>query len=102
MAIASARLGVTLGATSPFPASPPTIRSPPADALDVAAVSRRVAYLDSREVRLEAAIGETQVFSSGTSRSPASPHMLELEQDLRHTREERAWLERIVSHASKP
>lgn len=102
MAITSATLGVTLRAMPPVSATPAPIEAPPADALDIAAVSRRVADLDARAVRLEAALAPTQVVASGASTNPAPPHILELEQDLRHTREERAWLERIVTRGIRP
>lgn len=78
-----------VSARASLPARPGT-----PDPVDVVAASRRAAALASEEFRLE-----RELTAAGARSAPAAP-LLELEQDLRHVREERAWLERRVSEPS--
>ncbi len=72
------------------------------EAPGLAAASQRAAYLTSEEARLQAEIKAADGRPRRATASAAPSHLLELEQDLRHVREERAWLERIVSTTVEP
>ncbi len=69
---------------------------------DLAAASQRAAHLTSEEARLEAEMNAAQVVPGEGVANAAPSHLLELERDLRHVREERAWLERSVSTTVEP
>ncbi|HSS37852.1 MAG TPA: hypothetical protein VLT58_03690, partial [Polyangia bacterium] len=90
VAIASANLNVTFA------------RPVRDGASDVAAAGQRAAYLTSEEARLQTEMEAAGVVSGGAVTRAAPSHLLELEQDLRHVREERAWLERTVSQTVEP
>ena len=101
ISIASANVRVTFAGAS-RPASPRANgRTAAPGALDVAAASRRAVYLTNEETRLQTELNAAQaVAGDGPGATPA--RLLELEQDLRHAREERAWLERSVSKTVTP
>jgi len=101
MAVAGSSVGVTFGPRYPSPArvaNPPVI-----DALDLATASRRVVELESQEIRLQAEIGAAQPLASEPPTDGAAARLLTLEQDLRHVRAERAWLEQsLLRHPRTP
>ena len=67
-------------------------------AVDVAVASRRAADLTSAEIRLEALLEAARARTACDPSSTASSEsILALERDLRHAREERAWLEQSVT-----
>jgi beta-lactamase regulating signal transducer with metallopeptidase domain len=72
------------------------------EAPDLAAASQRAGDLTSEEARLQAEMNEAQVVPGAAVASAAPSHLLQLEQNLRHVREERAWLERSVSTSGEP
>jgi len=100
--VASAAVKVTFAA--PFEADAragAALTGPAAPEVDVAAVSRRAASLGFEELRLQAEMGAAQAGAPPASIGTAS-RLVELEQDLRHVREERAWLERSASKPVSP
>jgi beta-lactamase regulating signal transducer with metallopeptidase domain len=71
--------------------------------IDVAAMSRRAGELVGRERRLEAQIAYARGAAGGDpAGADADPRILQLEQDLRHAREERAWLEQSAAEQASP
>jgi beta-lactamase regulating signal transducer with metallopeptidase domain len=100
--IASSNLGVTFAGWSGSPAAASGGEASPAATRQVAAASARAAHLDAQASRLQREISAANDLASGVSTIDADAHLQQLEQDLRHTREERAWLERSVSHPIAP
>ncbi|MFL5307278.1 MAG: M56 family metallopeptidase [Polyangia bacterium] len=97
--IGSAKLSVTFAAPARAATTGP-VSGP--EALGLAAASRRAAFLASEEFRLQAELTAAQVVAERASTGAGPSHLLELEQDLRHVRQERAWLERTVNTAGRP
>jgi beta-lactamase regulating signal transducer with metallopeptidase domain len=78
-------------------------RGATAPSVDLASIRGRIADLASAEIRLEAQIDAARANNaSDTATAPASVRHVELEKDLRHAREERVWLERIVTDRMGP
>lgn len=60
---------------------------------DVAKLSRQMSELGAQELALEAELGSSSSATDRASESEASARMLDIEQELRHTRATQQWLE---------
>jgi beta-lactamase regulating signal transducer with metallopeptidase domain len=97
--IGSAKVSVTFAAP---PAAVATGVVTPSGAVGLTAASRRVAVLAVEEARLQSEMSAARAVAERASTAAGPSHLLELEQDLRHVRAERAWLERSASNPGRP